>query len=438
MFQTAKLLAQIAAQENELRILKAEKGAIHRAMAVVYFDLDAHVVEANQHFVETMRYPSLQSLIGVHHRQLCLPEYAASTSYREFWERLRRGEFSAGRICRVAADGAPVWLEASYNPIFDAQGRVEKIVKLATDVTATVETGARNRSIIDALNRVMGVIEFTPDGHIVNANDNFLKVVGYRTRDIIGKHHRMFCDPTYVQSPQYAQLWADLRAGKVFANRIKRLASDGSERWLEASYNPLFSESGAVVSILKFATDITDQTRQHIRERETADMAYQFSAQTKQWFTTTFANMQRCVSDMSAMSHSIEEAGETVQALGMRSEQISSIVETIRQISNQTNLLALNAAIEAARAGEMGRGFAVVADEVRKLAERTTASTAEIGNMVGEIQEQTRCAVSNMDQIRDQVKKSASLTHETDGTMQLISSSIGQFTDSINKLTQAA
>jgi methyl-accepting chemotaxis protein len=171
------------------------------------------------------------------------------------------------------------------------------------------------------------------------------------------------------------QLWDQLRSGRFFSGQIKRIARDGSERWLEASYNPVFDESGKVVSVIKFATDITTNVQTQKQERDSALFAFNTSQQTRHWAEEGVNNISDSVSNIENMANEIATAAQSVQSLGKHSQQIGTIVQTIKDIADQTNLLALNAAIEAARAGETGRGFAVVADEVRKLAERTSMST---------------------------------------------------------------
>jgi methyl-accepting chemotaxis protein len=387
-------------------------------MAMVRFDRDGKVIEANPQFLSTLGYAQASEVLGKPHSQFCLREETASPAYQQFWDRLRRGEPFCGRVRRQAADGHVVWLEATYAPVLDAQGAVESYLKLAADITPQVEAEASQRARLNAINRAMAVIEFTPDGTVVDANDNFLATLGYRLEDIKGRHHRMFCDSQFAQSAEYQHHWQQLARGEFFTGQIKRIAKDGSVRWLEASYNPVFGTDGkTVTSVIKFASDITARVQAQRKESESARFAYGVAQETAELSHTGSDTVRRNVGAIEDMAGSIEEAGRNVQALGERSEQITSIVQTIKDIADQTNLLALNAAIEAARAGETGRGFAVVADEVRKLAERTAASTAEISKMVSDIQQQTTQAVDNMSAIQQQANHSVTLTRESGETL---------------------
>ncbi|HDS1733745.1 methyl-accepting chemotaxis protein [Pseudomonas sp. BP8] len=272
----------------------------------------------------------------------------------------------------------------------------ESMALLETERDQLKQRAQREASYRNAMDRSMAVIEFSLDGHVINANGNFLKVMGYRLEQMRGQHHRLFCLPAQSGSEAYRSFWAALNRGEFKAGVFQRIDSRGVTVWLQASYNPLYDEQGKLYGIVKYATDITREVDQRAAESQAALLAFATSQETDVHTQQGSAVVQRTVSVVQSIADELELMAKAIGALSEQSEQIGTIVDAIRSIADQTNLLALNAAIEAARAGEQGRGFAVVADEVRNLAQRTSQATVAISEVVAQNRELAKQAVASM------------------------------------------
>jgi methyl-accepting chemotaxis protein len=186
------------------------------------------------------------------------PAYAETSAYREFWAKLGRGEDGSAEYKRIGKGGREVWMQASYNPVKAASGRVVKVIKQATDVTAEKLRSVETHGVVAAISRAGAMIEFTPDGEILTANENFLTAMGYGLAEIKGKNHRMFVDPAHSQSQAYGDFWKKLRAGEFVSDEFKRFGKGGREVYLMASYNPIFDLDRRVIKVVKIATNMTD------------------------------------------------------------------------------------------------------------------------------------------------------------------------------------
>ncbi|MEZ4701867.1 MAG: PAS domain-containing methyl-accepting chemotaxis protein [Rhodothermales bacterium] len=481
-------------KETDARLAAAlgQIEAINRSQAIIEFEVDGTIISANENFLKTIGY-RLEEIRGKHHRMFVDAAYASSPEYTTFWERLRSGEFHAGEFRRVKNGGGELWLQASYNPILGADGKPYKVIKFAYDITQQKQEAAYFRSQVEAIGRSQAVIEFNLDGTIVKANDNFLTAMGYRLDEIAGKHHRIFVDAAYAGSPEYREFWAKLERGEYHAGKFLRYKKDGSEIWLQATYNPVMGPDGRPTKVIKFATDITEQMAQMNLRQEVANMlnmiegvaqaskgisdsttqlassAQQQSVQSQEVAaaveemastivdnakTSTRASdvasangqaaregadvVKQTINKIREIANMVGATSTIVEQLGASSQQIGEIVQVIDDIANQTNLLALNAAIEAARAGEQGKGFAVVADEVRKLAERTTGATKQIEGMIKSIQSQTKEAVVSMQKGKQEVESGITLADHAGSALQQIVTGTGDTVDMIAQIAAAS
>ncbi|MGO4469065.1 PAS domain-containing protein, partial [Pseudoduganella sp. RAF53_2] len=201
--------------------LQAIHVALSRVQALIEFQLDGTILHANENFLNAVGY-TLEEVQGKHHSMFCEPSLAASEAYGQFWERLRGGHFDQGDYKRVGKGGREIWINASYNPVFDAEGRPYKVIKFATDITASKLRNAEYEGKVSAIDKAQAVIEFDMNGHVLTANSNFLDAMGYSMEDIKGEHHRMFCEAEYANSIDYKRFWQKLNRGEFDSGRYKR------------------------------------------------------------------------------------------------------------------------------------------------------------------------------------------------------------------------
>ena len=240
--------------------------AIHRSQAVIEFAMDGTILDANANFLAALGY-SLDEVRGRHHSIFLEPAERDGAEYRRFWAALRDGKFQTAEYRRRHKDGRDVWIQASYNPVMDPAGRLLKVVKFATDVTAEKLRNVEIAAKLDAIDRSQALIEFSTDGTILHANPNFLQVMDYSLAEIQGKHHSIFVDPVERKSAEYAAFWDRLRAGQFQKAEFCRYAKGGRKVWIQATYNPVMDAAGRPFKVLKFATDITETIAQREQVR---------------------------------------------------------------------------------------------------------------------------------------------------------------------------
>ncbi|ETI58756.1 methyl-accepting chemotaxis protein [Marinomonas profundimaris] len=426
--------------KNELKTLKEElfslnqvKESLEQEMLVIMATPDGIVTTVNKKFADELGIAK-EHIVGKKISELA-PSYARNTvHYKALMNAIKEGEHWVGALEIEKNNKEEVWLRAIFQPMVDGDGTTKILTLHCNDLTRTIVKSREDENIIAALQRSTAVIEFDMTGHILKANDLFLKGMGYEMAQIKGKHHKMFCTEEESKSAEYTEFWGKLNKGIFFAERFKRIDSRGNTVWLEASYNPISDIHGRLYKVVKFATVITDQVNREIAVSEAADIAFSTSKQTDESAKKGSQVVKDTVKVMHQLSDQMAEAAEGISELDKQSQLVGSIIQSIRGIADQTNLLALNAAIEAARAGEQGRGFAVVADEVRQLASRTSSATEEIVGVVEQNQLLAEKAVALINKGKEQAEQGLALSNEAgeviveiqDGAKRVVGA-VGQF-----------
>jgi methyl-accepting chemotaxis protein len=397
--------------------------ALHKAQAIIEFSLDGTILNANDNFLRTMGYER-EDVVGQHHRMFVDPIEHESEAYKKFWEHLGSGQHHTGQYRRMAKGSREVWIQGSYSPLLDRRGRPYKVVKHAIDITAQRLQAADMEGRLAAINRAQAVISFDLSGIILEANDNFLAALGYRRDEVIGQHHRMFVDKATRESDEYREFWARLRQGEYNAGLFCRVRKNGSEAWIQASYNPIFDMSGRPFKIVKYATDVTEQTR----AVQTLQHAMGSLSETIPAIASQALSASRMARDASSSANSggsmVSELVGTINAINDRAQSMEEIIGVMDSIAFQTNILAINAAVEAAHAGQQGKGFGVVAQEVRALAQRSAQSARDIRELI-------KKAINSLAEGSDRARQAGEAMHA------IVSSAV-QVNRSVDQIANAA
>ncbi|MCO6356135.1 PAS domain S-box protein [Pseudoalteromonas shioyasakiensis] len=435
MFFTQPLKERIAQLEDELFSVSQVKDTLDNRMFTLELDKEGCITFANTQVLAELGYTEAQ-LIGKPLLDL-VPSTAKQAKHSlQFKRAILDKSAWVGAVQLLNAQDQHVWLRAFFHPTLNKQQGFEKFDLHASVLTRTIETSRENKDLVKAINRSMAVIEFDLEGHVLKANDQFLAGVGYAKEEIIGKHHRMFCEPEEANSTGYAEFWQKLQKGQFISSRFKRVNKFGEPIWLEATYNPVFNEQDVLYKVVKFATVITEQVNLEMAVSQAADIAYGTSTETDKAAKQGATVLDEMVHVMDDLAKQMEQAAAEMAELDKQSQQIAAIVQSISSIAEQTNLLALNAAIEAARAGEQGRGFAVVADEVRQLALRTSNSTVEIVDVVKQNRSLTKHTVEVIELGKTKAEQGFNLASESGSMMSDIQHGAQKVVDAVGQFSQ--
>ena len=533
---TTNDIAELKQRIEELEMEKSNmiglKTTVDASFAEIEFDPKGNILEANDNFVKTLGYSNTRDIIGGHHSLFVDSVYKNSSEYRKFWDDLGNGITQSGQFKRITRDSKEIWIQAAYTPVKDNSGKVFKVIKIAIDITQQAIMNINMAGLKATVDASFAEIEFDPKGNVLEANDNFVKTLGYsNTRDIIGGHHSMFVDASYKRSPEYKKFWDDLGNGLTQDGQFKRITRDGKEVWIQAAYTPVKNNEGRVIKVIKIATDITgqknvlasvqnlvelatkegnlkerisiknvdanlielvegvntlmdivskpigvvqelahivassaeemmakgDQMNRNTQEmasaiQQMAEGAQQQAQQTdevsklvdgvlkaagemsskseiinkaaergQESSNSGLITIKKVVENMNEIQDSAKSTSNSIVVLTQRSEEIASTLNVITDIASQTNLLALNAAIEAARAGDAGRGFAVVAEEIRKLAEDSRKSAIDIAKVIREVQKDVTSASKAIESMDSSVKNGHAASKEAESVFESIS-----------------
>ena len=389
--------------------------AIGKSQAVIEFRMDGVIENANDNFLKTMGY-ELDEIKGKHHGMFADDAYRASAEYREFWAKLNRGEYQTGEYRRFGKGNKEIWIQASYNPILDLSGKPLKVVKYATDITAQKLTAADAAGQISAIGKSQAVIEFRMDGTIVQANDNFLRVMGYTADEVKDKHHSIFVEEAFRNSPDYREFWAKLNRGEYQSAEYKRIGKGGKEVWIQASYNPILDLNGKPCKVVKYATDITPQkTAAEDLRRKVDAMLVAVSAASKGDLTQEISvTGQDAVGQMgqglsqllSNLRSSISKIGQTAATLSTSSGELSTVSQQMsanaEETSSQANVVSaageqVNRNLQTVATGSEEMSVSIkeiaknateaarVATEAVKAAQATNATVSKLGESSVEI-----------------------------------------------------
>ncbi|MCY2975828.1 MAG: PAS domain-containing methyl-accepting chemotaxis protein [Planctomycetota bacterium] len=406
----------ITANEIERHNSKGILNAIDSAYAYIEFDTKGNIQTANENFLQTMGY-RLDEITNKHHRMFVESSFANSNAYTQFWSDLNAGINKSDVFKRISKDGKDVWIQAVYSPVKDEVGRVTKVVKIATDVTAERLRVADFEGQIAAVSKSQTVVEYNLDGTVLKANDNFLRTLGYSFDEIKGRSHSMFVTDSERQSPAYREFWAKLNRGEFESAEYKRIGKGGKDIYMQASYNPIFDLNGKPFKVVEYATDLTAEVSARNEMRKKVDYILDLASkgdltqdivatgddaisQICRGLGSFFADLRKTIASMAEnastlssaseelssvsteMSSNAEETSSQATMVSAASEQVSQNVRTVATGVEELNSAIREISMNATQAAKVSQQAVAIAADTNVTIAKLGESSCDIGKVV--------------------------------------------------------
>ena len=422
--KVVKFATDVTKQKLQNADYAGQIAAINKSQAVIEFNMDGTILTANENFLKVLGY-TLEEVRGRHHSMFVDESFRQSAEYRGFWDALNRGEYQAAEYKRIGKGGKEVWIQASYNPILDLNGKPFKVVKFATDMTEQKLKNADYSGQIAAINKSQAVIEFNMDGTTRTANENFLKVLGYTLDEVKGRHHSMFVEENFRRSPDYREFWAALNRGEYQAAEYKRIGKGGKEVWIQASYNPILDLNGKPFKVVKFAADVTENVKAALDLRNKVDQILGVVAVAAQGDLTKEITVsgqdpigqvgEKLSGFLQELRGSMQKISQSAQSVGSASEELTAISQ---QMAGNAEETATQATVVSAASEQVSKNVNVVAAS----SEEMLASIREIAKSANESARVARNAVGVADSTNSTIARLGDSSIEIGKVIKVITS----------------
>ena len=412
VFKVISLSNDVTANKREEDNKRRQMEETNRNQAMIEFTADGICLTANANFCESIGY-RLDEIVGKHHSMFVAPGERDGEAYKAFWRDLHDGKFQTAEFRRVGKGGREVWLQATYSPILDSNGMVDRVVKIATDITAQV-TMRREAALSEEKERKEA------SELVAKVNDLLSVVAAAAAGDLTRSIPNHGDDAIGQVAAGLSKLIADLRVSIQGIDQTAMAVSSSAEQLFNVSQH-----------VSRSSDESSRQAKTVSANSEQVSANVTIVAASSEEMIASIREISKSATESSRIARTAvamaEQTNHTIAKLGISSQEIGKVIKTITSIAQQTNLLALNATIEAARAGEAGKGFAVVANEVKELAKETARATEDISLKIEAIQNDTQAAVKAIAEV-------GSIINEVNDISGTIASAVEEQTATTNEI----
>ena len=422
-------------ETEKLDELQGFQQAVDRSQAVIEFDVDGTIITANDNFLETMGY-SLEEIQGKHHRMFVKDTYAVSVEYQNFWSSLRAGSFTSGEFDRVKKDGETIWINASYNPIYNSEGEVTKVIKIASDITEQKNQAEEAKLLANMLKNLPVNVMFAD-------RDLIIRFINPASINTLRKFQHLLpvpvdqlpgtCIDVFHKDPSHQRRVLGDPSNLPVQTQFKL-----GEDTLDLLVTAIYEDSGEYIGAVASWSIITEQLRTKDEAKQVGQSVATSTNEMAATIEEISKNVTRTASLASEAEGHVQSSTVATESLQESSKEIGKVVNVIQELADQTNLLALNATIEAARAGESGRSFAVVANEVKELAQETSNATQSIEKSVVEIQQRISEVTSATVKITESVTEVSNNTNTVAAAIEEQSITMNELSNTAEGLVKLA